>query len=159
MVRKDDKNGLIDVPAKNRPNLGARSMPLHIICMRGAEALDAVVRQSIPELDGLSQKLWDAADASSPAPSASDLESLMQCSNDLRGMASTMGSQISADIANAIYELCEAEPAGLSKQLILLLAEAARQMIGYRSENDGGRMKMRIETLLADVREAIASVQ
>ncbi len=146
---------IVERPADKRPVLGARPVPLHIICMRGAEALESVIKQSIPELDALSVKLIEAASASSETLGAKDVAQLMTLSNDLRGMASTMGSEITSEIANAIYELCEADPEGVYGPLVVLLAEAARQVIGYRCDADDGRLKKRVEALLVDVRAAI----
>jgi hypothetical protein len=144
----------IEVPHALRPAIGSRSVALEIICERGAEALSCVVKRNVPVLDALALLLVDVASACDDRLSAADAERLMRCANDLRGMAATMGSEITSEIASAIYSLCENDARGeeLSKPIIVLLAEAARQVIGYRSDADNGRLRQRIEGLLADVR-------
>ena len=146
---------IIHVPVDKRPSLGARVLSLQMICLRGDEALENVVKRSIPELELLSQRLLEAATVPAEALSARDVAVAMMCANDLRGMASTMGSEITADIANFIYELCDEKSDKVSQPLILQLAKAARQVIGYRRNADEGRLKKRVDGLLADVRAAV----
>lgn len=140
------------------PRLGPNPIPFEIVDRRARQAFDTAVEASRGELGILIHKLIAIETGDLPHYEARALRELMQCTNDVRGVAQTLGSVPTAEIANAMFELAEgALPDGsLPKPLIALLAQSCLYLIDDRKAENQSELHKHVQALLLEARSTIA---
>lgn len=144
---------VVKVPDEMRPKLGPIAQRFDAVCRRGEQAMQLAIVENAVALRDLCTQLCEVVQRAPDPLEAGSIGQIMLIANDIRGMASPMGSELSADIADAVFDFCARNPtvAGLPQPLILLLAESCRRLIGYRRTTDGGVLESEVKDLLDDV--------
>ena len=122
---------VMPVPFAYRPPKGPNPIAFEIAEARAAAVFDECVSSAGEELFGLLQRLNRVQAGQQGDFDGQNLRELMTRANDVRGVAQTLGSEIIADIAQAIFELAAAvSPEGsLPAPLVRLFGQSALRLV------------------------------
>jgi hypothetical protein len=147
--------------ASVRPGLDG--YPQQLIMERAQAAFEASVEASREELPPMIRGLT-TVEGVGPTYSPDALRELMKRANDLRGVALMLGSEPTADVAHAIFELAEGAlptadaPAGhhLPRSLVTSFAQSCLHLVDPARPADQGEFLGRLKALLAEARQKLA---
>jgi hypothetical protein len=145
---------IIDVPKNSRPHLGpGPGVPLETAAKRGTTIMTTVSRQNQNLIPQLLTVMTDIIACSNDPIDAASLEKLLAAATDLRGVAATFGSPITAYTANTIFHLAESAAAteGLPRSLLMLLAEGNAKLLNVSKGT--GQFELEFQNLLAKLNE------
>lgn len=134
-----------------------KSLDLEAVLYRAEAAFDACVQASQGELLVLIDRLIAVDAGGADVYEGASLRDVLRCANDLRGAALTLGSEATAEVADAIFEFAEAvHPDGrLPRPLIVLLARSCRHLADPASLSDKTRYRAQVQVLLAEARSKL----
>jgi hypothetical protein len=123
---------IIDVPENFRPQLGpGQGLPLETVAKRATAVMTRASHQKQDLIPQLLTIMADIIAGSADPVDAVSLEQLLAVATDIRGLAATLGSPITAYTANTIYRLAERALAtgGLSRSLLMQLTEGNAKLL------------------------------
>jgi hypothetical protein len=131
-----------------------KTVDLEGVLQRAQLAFDACVQNSQGELVVLIERLIAIDTGAVAYYEAAALREVLRCANDLRGAALTLGSEHTAEVADAIFEFAEAvTPDGrLPKPLIVLLARSCLHLAGPAPGPDQAGYHVQVKALLGEAR-------
>jgi hypothetical protein len=145
---------VMPVPFAYRPPKGPNPVAFETAETLATAAFDECVSQAGEELLGLIERLTRVQASQHGDFAGQNLHELMARANDVRGVAQTLGSEIIADIAQAIFELGAAvSPEGsLPAALVRLFGQSALRLANQDSETERSVHEEEVRRLLKEAR-------